>query len=445
MKQALSIKHKEIWEIAYPIMLGSLAQTILAVTDTAFLGRISAIALGASMMAGLFYYVFATLTWGFAIGIQILISRRVGEEKLERVGVIFQHGLRVVLIFGALLLAILYFFTPTLLDMFITSPNILESANIYMKYRMFGIIFVSLNYLFRYFYIGISWTKVVTLTTVIMSVVNIALDYVFIFGKLGFPEMGIGGAALASVFAELSATIVFIVFTIKKLPLKKYAMNVYHKYEPWLINHLFKIATPTMLQKLLSFGVWFIFFMIIEHMGEIPIAVSGVVRSLYMLLGIPVFAYAATANTITSRLIGAKRSNEVLPTLIRICKMSAITVFPIILLCFFLPKTLLSVYTNDPELIMASVPTVRVLCLIIISFVPGMIFFDAVSGTGFTTVALIVEVITLFLYLSAAYVLAVVLKSEVSGVWLTEVVYGISLTVFCYIFIRFYDWRKKVI
>ena len=69
----VQITNKEIWKIAIPIMLGNLAQTIINFTDTAFLGHLGVIELGASMLAGLFYFVFTTIATGFAIGIQIII------------------------------------------------------------------------------------------------------------------------------------------------------------------------------------------------------------------------------------------------------------------------------------------------------------------------------------------------------------------------------------
>lgn len=75
------ITNKEIWGIALPIMLGNMAQTIINFTDTAFLGHLDVVALGASMLAGLFYFVFTTIAAGFAIGIQIIIARRFGEKN----------------------------------------------------------------------------------------------------------------------------------------------------------------------------------------------------------------------------------------------------------------------------------------------------------------------------------------------------------------------------
>ena len=86
------ITNREIWSIALPIMLGNMAQTIINFTDTAFLGHLGVVALGASMLAGLFYFVFTTVAAGFAVGIQIIIARRFGERNYGRIGVIFEHG-----------------------------------------------------------------------------------------------------------------------------------------------------------------------------------------------------------------------------------------------------------------------------------------------------------------------------------------------------------------
>ena len=86
-----SVSNKEIWRIAYPIMLGNLAQTIITFTDTAFLGHLGTNELSASMMAGLYYFVFTTLAMGFAVGIQIFIARRFCEGNHNKKGVVFQH------------------------------------------------------------------------------------------------------------------------------------------------------------------------------------------------------------------------------------------------------------------------------------------------------------------------------------------------------------------
>lgn len=144
-----SISKKTIWLIAYPIIFGNLAQTLITLTDTAFLGRVSGFALAASMMAGIYYYVYSTLAWGFSMGIQIIVARRLGENRLERIGVIFEHGLVFVTILSSALFLIQHFFNQQILANVIQSGNIYRSALEYMDYRHYGIIFVCFNFLFR--------------------------------------------------------------------------------------------------------------------------------------------------------------------------------------------------------------------------------------------------------------------------------------------------------
>ena len=438
------ITNKEIWAIALPIMLGNMAQTIINFTDTAFLGHVGVIALGASMLAGLFYFVFTTIATGFAIGIQIIVARRFGEGRLDRIGVIFEHGSIVVMILGLILFSILYFFSDALLLWLIDSPNIYEASLEYIKYRRFGIMFVCFNFLFRGLYIGIANTKVITYSTIIMAIVNIFLDYCLIFGNFGFPEMGIGGAALASFFAEVSAFIFFTAYTYFSLRKKEYAIFKLHKIESELMKRILKIATPTMIQKLFSFSVWFIFFILIEKMGETATGISSIVRSIYMILITPCFAFATTTNTVVSRIIGEGYSNEVFPTINKILKNCLLCTIPIMILVAIFPVQIAKIYTNDLNLIQLVIPSIYVICFGTIFQGIGNAYFEAVSGTGNTTAALYLEAIILVVYVAFIWAMTH-LTTEVHWVWTAEILYGVLLGLFCVIYLKHAKWDKKKI
>ncbi len=438
-----SISKKTIWLIAYPIIFGNLAQTLITLTDTAFLGRVSGFALAASMMAGIYYYVYSTLAWGFSMGIQIIVARRLGENRLERIGVIFEHGLVFVTILSSALFLIQHFFNQQILANVIQSGNIYRSALEYMDYRHYGIIFVCFNFLFRALYIGLGHTKVISYSTLIMAVVNIFLDYALIFGHFGFPQMGVGGAAFASVCAEVSAFLFFIIYTLCVLPLKNYTLFYFHKLEGWLMKSLLRLALPTMFQKLLSFGTWFIFFALVEHMGETPIAVSGIIRSVYMLVMIPVFAFGATANTLTSRLIGEGKQKEVLPTVFKTIRQGLIAILPVLLCCLLMPHTVLSIYTPDLPLATASIPSLLVICCASLAMSFGIPLFEAVSGTGNTSYALILESIVLVAYTFSVWLFASFLGSQVEWVWTSEFTYGALIGLISLAYLKIANWQKK--
>ena len=436
------ISNKEIWSIALPIMLGNMAQTIINFTDTAFLGRLGVIALGASMLAGLFYFVFTTIATGFAIGIQIIIARRFGEGNHGRIGVIFQHGSIFVLILGLILFSILYIFSDHLLLWLIDSPNIYDASLEYIKYRQFGIIFVCFNFLYRALYVGISNTKVITYSTIIMAVVNIFLDYCLIFGNFGFPEMGIGGAALASFCAEVSAFTFFTVYSYITLRNKDYGMFKLHRLESELMGRILKLATPTMIQKLFSFSVWFIFFILIEKMGETATGISSIVRSVYMILITPCFAFATTTNTVVSRIIGEGHSDQVFSTINKILKNCLLCTIPIMILVAIFPIQIARIYTDDLNLAQLVVPSIYVICFGTIFQGIGNAYFEAVSGTGNTSAALYLEAAILVIYVAFIWAMTH-LTTRVELVWTAEILYGALLGILCGIYMKFAKWDKK--
>ncbi len=102
--------HREIWQISGPIMLSLLAQNIVGVTDTAFLGRVGEVELGASAIGGVFYLILFMVGFGFTTGVQILIARRYGEKNYSEIGPVFDNSFYFIGIFSLLVTALVYLF-----------------------------------------------------------------------------------------------------------------------------------------------------------------------------------------------------------------------------------------------------------------------------------------------------------------------------------------------
>lgn len=439
----LSITKKEIWQITYPIIFGNLAQTLIVLVNTVFLGHLGKVELGAAMMAGLYYLVFTTVAQGFAVGVQILVARRLGENRLKGIGEVFEHGLYFAVPLGILLFLMLAFTTQDFFGLIIHSDAIRVSALRFMDFRQWGIIFVSINFLFRSLYIGLSNTKIITYTTLMMAVVNIFFDFSLIFGHCGLPQMGVAGAGLSSVLAEISATAVFFLYTFTKLPYKEYDLFRFRKPVGAILASVLRISLPTMFQRLISFGTWFLFFAMIEHLGEQEMAISGIVRSVYMLCTIPVFAYSATANTVTSRLIGANLYDEVVPTVMRVLKMSWLTLLPILLVFVAFPEQIATIYTDDMELAAQSVPALYTIYFAAVVMAAAMAIFEFVSGTGRTLIALLMESGVLVFYVIYIYLATEIFRLPIQWVWCSEWVYSLLMLLVSVCFLKFYPWRRK--
>lgn len=437
--------NRQIWNVSYPIFLGLLAQNIINVTDTAFLGRVGEVELGAAGMGGLYYICIFTIAFGFSTGSQILIARRNGEKNYAAVGPVMIQGCAFLLVMAALLFTFSQFFAGDIMRLLISSDEIWASTVRFLNWRVIGFFFVFIGVMFRALFIGITRTKVLTLNALVMAVTNILLDYLLIFGKAGFPRLGLEGAAIASVIAEAVSIVFYVVYTRFTVDGEKYGLTRFRSFDIGLLKRVLNISIFTMLQYFISLSTYFILFIAVEHLGQRSLAVANIVRSLYIMMLIPINALAMTTNTFVSNSLGAARSDQVIPIIRRLTFISVgITVLFVGVLCLH-PAWALSVYTNDPTLIEASVPTFLVVACAMPIAAMANIVFNGLLGTGNTQVAFVIEIITLVFYTLFIFVAAFWLRMPVSVCFLTETIYYAGMFLFSVLYLRKADWRKKAI
>ena len=116
--------YSQIWKIAYPILISTLMEQLIGMTDAAFLGRVGEVELGASALGGIFYIAVFMLGLGFSIGAQILMGRRNGEGNYERIGSIFYHSVAFLLLMAFLLFGLSQWLAPVLLEHIISSHEV---------------------------------------------------------------------------------------------------------------------------------------------------------------------------------------------------------------------------------------------------------------------------------------------------------------------------------
>lgn len=437
--------NKEIWRVTYPIFLGLLAQNVINVTDTAFLGRVGEVALGAAAMGGLLYICVYTIAFGFSVGSQILIARRNGEGNYRAVGPIMWQGTTFSFGMAVCLLILMYFSAAPLIRLLITSDSIYGATYEFFTWRIWGFLFAFVNVMFRGLYIGITRTKVLTMNAVVMALVNVILDYALVFGELGLPEMGVRGAALASVIAEASSLLFFLLYTYYKVDLKKYGLNRFGQFDLSMVLRILRISCFTMVQYFLAMAIWFVFFMALERLGQRQLAVANIVRSVYVVLLIPVQALSTTANTLVSNLIGAGGSSGVVTLLHKISRMSFLIMVVCVGLCVAFPGSILSVYTNEEALLVESVSALYVVCGAMLIASLANVYFNGISGTGNTQAALVLEVFVQVFYALYIIVVGMVIQASVDVCFTTEVIYYVLMLGSSLIYLKKAKWQNKKI
>ena len=205
------------------------------------------------------------------------------------------------------------------------------------------------------------------------------------------------------------------------------------------------ISSFTMIQYFLSMAIWFVFFMALERLGQRELAIANIVRSVYIVLLIPVQALATTANTLVSNLIGAGGTDKVVALLHRIARVSFLIMVVCVILTVLFPDLILSVYSGDPTLVSESVPALYVVCGAMMIASLANIYFNGISGTGNTQAALVLETGVLIFYALYVVIVGMVLRQPVEICFTTEVVYYSLMLFFSIIYLKKAKWQNKKI
>lgn len=442
MKQD-TYSYGSIWKVAYPILISLVMEQMIGLTDTAFLGRVGEIELGASAIAIVYYMVLFMIGFGFSIGAQIIIGRRNGEGNFRDTGKVFWHGLYFVLGLSVILILLSEILSPWLMKLMVSSDAIYSAALSYVRWRLPGMVFAFITAMFRAFYVGTTQTRTLTLNSIVMVASNILLNWVLIFGHLGLPALGITGAAIGSSLAELVSLIFFVIYTRVGCDRMKYGLERPAGFDAAELRSMMPVCTWTMIQHTVSVSTWFIFFLYIEHLGERALAVSNIVRGVSGIIWVVLQAFSSTCSTLVSNIIGEGRQDKVMSLIKRILELSYGIVGIIMILIFMFPQTVTHIYTDIPELVTGAVPAMLVMVSSYIVAVGGQIFFLAVSGTGSTRTAFRLELVALVIYTIYCTVMAGMMKMDVAICWTAEYIYSGVLLICSWRYMATGHWKNR--
>ena len=278
-----------------------------------------------------------------------------------------------------------------------------------------------------------------------MVLTNVVLNYILIFGKLGCPALGIAGAAIASSAAELGSLLFFAIYTRLKGNPRRYRLFRFRGVNFRELGLIFNVSIWTMMQAFISTATWFLFFLAVEHLGERQLAISNIVRSLSSILFVTISAFGSTTSALVSTLMGRGEPKLVMPTVWQIVRMSYWAALPVMALMALFPSLVLHIYTGDQSLISASIASLWVMVAIYFTLIPSNMLFCAVSGTGNTRAAMLMELVALVVYVGAIWQIIIVNRPDIAVCWTVDHIYSIVLLLFTYLYLIKANWQNKKI
>ncbi len=429
--------------MAMPISLAILVPQINFITNNIFLGGLGEQSLASAGITGVYYLIFAVIGNGLNNGLQSLIGRKAGENKPKEIGHLFFHGVWISIVIALLGIFLTYTIAPIILRATIHNTTIYDQVIGFSLIRIWGLPCLYLYVMRNALLVGTNQTRLLIWGTLAETVVNIFFDYSLIYGHFGFPKIGFNGAAYASIIAEGSGLLViFVVIHFKGIN------KAFSLFENWKINFetiriiLYK-SSPLVLQYAISIITWEYFYILIEHHGDRALAISNAMRNIFGIFGVFSWAFAATANTMVSNVIGQQKSEEVLPLIRRIVILSLSCSAILTILLNLGPEIFLSFYGQDQSFITEAIPVIRIVSIALMMMSFSAVWLNSVTGTGNTMVNLIIETITITVYSIYVYLTLETWNLPITWGWGSELVYWIGMFSMSFWYMKSGRWKEK--
>lgn len=441
----VEVSNKQILAITLPIAAAIVVPQLNFVTNNIFLGRLGEQSLAVAGITGVYYLIFAVVGIGLNNGLQMLISRRAGENKIDAIGSLFAQGIRLAMVFAIIGIAFTYFVTPYIFKKVLVDSKNVEMAVGFLRIRIWGLIFLYLYQMRNALLVGTNNTKLLIYGTAAEAISNVILDYGFIFGKLGLPELGFNGAAYASIIAEaMGLLVIFIVIHYKGIG-KQLQLFKNWQWDKQNAALILKQSSPLIGQHLLSIIAWEFFYILNEHHGSQASAISNVMRNVFGFFGCITWAFASTTNTMVSNIIGQGLEEKVEELIYKIMKLSFLFALVICIVINIFPHIFLGIYGQTNEFVLAAIPVLRVVSTALLLMSIAVVWLNAVTGTGQTKINLLIELVAIILYSIYVYVVLEKLNLSIAIGWGSEWLYWGSMLIPSYLYIKSNKWKGKQI
>ena len=438
----VKVSYQQILSIALPITLALLIPQINMLTNSIFLGNLSTESLGNAGITGVYYLIFAVAGHGLNNAMQAVFSRYAGSGDTGSFKVILAQGMRISVQFAVMGILITWFIAPLVLQR-VAATEAFPAEMSFLKIRIWGLPFLYIFQMGNAFLVASLNSRYLVIGFICEALLNILLDYLLIFGHAGFPKMGFNGAALASVLSEATGCLVVIWVLFKTGLRQEYSLFKQYSYDKIKSKEIIRVAAPLTLQFVISVGTWLAFFILIEDKGIEAKAISNTMRNVFGLVGVFVWAFAATCNTMVSNLMGQQRQELVLVVINRIMLLSLGCCTMMCLIINIFPAQFFALFGQGSEFITNGIPVLRVVSTGLIFMSIANIWLNGVTGTGKTTMNLIIELIAILVYLCYTWLFMKVHYISLEIAWSNEIIYWTSIFLLSFVFFKRGKWRNE--
>ncbi|HAK45481.1 MAG TPA: hypothetical protein DCO79_06130 [Spirochaeta sp.] len=421
-----SMKHniKRILFLGAPLLAGRLSHYSHQVADSIMLGHFGegSLELGALAVAGMFFWVLNTFLWPLSNGVQAIVSRRVGAggeaAKPENLGSVMDHGIITVLIFSALAFVLSFLMEP-LFRLILHEEKIIDLSLDYIRILRWSFVPQGVQFIIMRFFSSVQKPRYSMTTSLISNAVNIILNYIFIYGKFGLPQMGIKGAALGSLLSIWVGLIYIVSVAMRKEHIGKYRFFHTRKIDWKIIRSIIRIAMPPAIQNIIAMLIMLFYEAMVENIGAVYLAATHIVLSFYRINKTIVGGFAHGAAILIGNDLGAENKEAAKRVMHAGYLIGAVIGLVVFILVFCFPGTVASIFATPGETMNTAAAALRFFAVFFFFEILGFTFEMVFIGNGWGKYVLFSEFITNVLFiLGFTFITTRIMGMGINMAWL---------------------------
>ena len=417
---------RAIWKLGMPLILSNLAQFAIHITDTVMLGWYDVTALAASTIAGTLFFVIFIVGAGFSQAVTPLVAAAAEDNDDVQVRRVTRMGLWLSIFYG-LTVTIPFFWAEEILITIGQDPEVSALAHIYLQIVIWQMIPALIVMTLKAFLAAMEHTAIILWATIGTAVMNGFVNYALIFGNWGAPEMGIKGAAIASLSVTIVTVIILVIYTLRVLPQFQLFKNFWRS-DSEIMRRVFMLGWPIGLTSLAEGGLFAASAVMMGWIGAIELAAHGIAIQLASLTFMVHIGFSQAATVRAGRALGRKDEPSLRRGGITAIGMSALFAVLTSIVFLSLPETLVSLFIdpNEPEReMLLRIGASLIMVAALFQLVDGLqvLALGLLRGVQDTTVPMVMATFSYWIIgLPASYVLAFKLDFGGIGLWLGLVI-----------------------
>lgn len=427
--------------LAIPMTLEMVMESFFAIVDIFFVSRIGVNAIAVVGLTESMLTITYSLGWGLAMGTTAMIARRVGEKDNAGASVSAVQAIYLAFIISVPIMIIGIFFSEDLLRLMGASESIIEEGSGYTKLALGSNLIVILIFLNNGIFRGAGDAALAMRSLWIANSINIILDPMFIFGIGPFPEMGVEGAAAATVIGRTSGIVYQLYHFNKGKGLIKIHENNW-QFKTDIILRLIKLSAGVTAQFIISSASWIFLMRIISTFGSTALAGYTIAIRIVVFTLLPAWGFSNAAATMVGQNLGAKQPERAEKSVWRTGFFNMVFMGSVMIIFFAFGNNIAAFFSDEKEVINNAANCLRIFAMGYLFYAFGMVLVQSFNGAGDTRTPTIMNVFIFWMFqIPLAYTLAILLSIGPTGVYYSIVISESTFSVIGYFLFKRGKWK----